>query len=37
MAEYAMSRIPSKEGIKENEISKQLIQLELEWKKKRSG
>ena len=36
MAEYAMSRIPAKEGLKENEISGQLIQLEKEWKKKRS-
>jgi cholesterol oxidase len=37
MAEYAMSRIPLKEGLKKNEISKQLIQLEREWIEKRSG
>jgi Choline dehydrogenase and related flavoproteins len=37
IAEYAMSKIPSKEGLMENDISKQLIQLELEWKKKRSA
>jgi cholesterol oxidase len=36
MSEYAMSKIPSKEGSGENEISGQLIQLEKEWKKKRS-
>ena len=36
MAEYCMSRIPSKEGTKVNDISKQLMLLEEEWKKKRS-
>jgi len=36
MAEYGMNRIPSKDGLKENEISRQLIQLEKEWKRKRS-
>jgi cholesterol oxidase len=36
MSEYAMSRIPSKAGSEENEISRQLTQLESEWKKKRS-
>jgi cholesterol oxidase len=36
MAEYAMSQIPSKEGSVQTEISKQLILLENEWKKKRS-
>jgi cholesterol oxidase len=34
MAEFGMSKIPSKEGSSENEISSQLIQLEKEWKKK---
>jgi cholesterol oxidase len=34
MAEFGMSKIPSKEGSSENEISRQLIQLEKEWKKK---
>jgi cholesterol oxidase len=36
MAEYAMSEIAQKEGISETEISIQLLQLENEWKKKRS-
>jgi cholesterol oxidase len=36
MAEYAMSRVAQKKGISEAEISAQLIQLENEWKKKRS-
>ncbi|MGD0342354.1 MAG: GMC family oxidoreductase, partial [Bacteroidales bacterium] len=36
MAEYAMSKIVSKDGFVENELSKQLKQLESEWKKKRS-
>jgi cholesterol oxidase len=34
MAEYGMSKVPSKEGSSENEISRQLIQLEKEWKRK---
>ena len=36
MAEYAMSQIPSKQGSMQTDISKQLILLENEWKKKRS-
>ncbi len=36
MAEYCMSRIPSREGAYVTDISKQLILLEDEWKKKRS-
>jgi cholesterol oxidase len=36
MSEYAMSIIPHKNGSSEPEISKQLLQLENEWKKKRS-
>jgi cholesterol oxidase len=36
MAEYAMSRIPQKEGSAKTEISKQLTLLEDEWKKKKS-
>ena len=36
MAEYAMSMMARKEGTSENELSSQLIQLENEWKKKRS-
>ncbi len=36
MAEYAMSMIARKEGAGETELSSQLIQLENEWKKKRS-
>jgi hypothetical protein len=36
MAEYCMSHIPSKEGVDVTEISKQLMLLEDEWKKKRS-
>jgi cholesterol oxidase len=35
MAEYCMSRIPSKEGAGQNNISKQLILLEEEWKKEK--
>jgi len=34
MSEYAMSKIPEKEGNIASEISKQLILLEKEWKKK---
>ncbi len=37
VAEYAMSLIPEKEGFIETELSKQLSNLEEEWKKKRSG
>jgi cholesterol oxidase len=36
MAEYCMSRIPSKDGSEVTDISKQLMFLEEEWKKKRS-
>jgi cholesterol oxidase len=36
MAEYCMSRIPSKKGSDITDISKQLILLENEWKKKKS-
>ena len=36
MAEYCMKNIPAKVGTDVNEISKQLILLEDEWKKKRS-
>ncbi len=36
MAEYCMSGIPSKEDTHVTEISKQLMQLEEEWKKKKS-
>ena len=36
MAEYCMSRIPSKEGAAVTDISKQLMFLEEEWKKKRA-
>jgi cholesterol oxidase len=36
MAEYCMSKIPSKEGAHVKDISKQLMLLEDEWKKKRS-
>jgi cholesterol oxidase len=36
MAEYCMSKIPSKEGTHVTDISKQLMHLEDEWKKKRS-
>jgi cholesterol oxidase len=36
MAEYCMSNIPSVEGSNVSEITKQLIYLEEEWKKKRS-
>jgi len=36
VAEYAMSRIPSKEGSRETELSKQLLLLEEEWRKKKS-
>jgi len=35
MAEYSISRIPQKEGSELTEISKQLILLEDEWKRKR--
>jgi len=35
MAEYCMSKIPSKEGVHVTDISKQLMLLEDEWKKKR--
>lgn len=37
MAEYAMNLIPKKEGASEQELSAQLLQLEEEWKKKRSA
>jgi cholesterol oxidase len=36
MSEYAMSRIPAKQGNQLTDISKQLLQLEKEWIKKRS-
>jgi cholesterol oxidase len=36
MAEYCLSNIPPKEGADAKEISKQLILLEDEWKRKRS-
>jgi cholesterol oxidase len=36
MSEYAMSRILSKQGNKQTDITQQLIQLENEWRKKRS-
>jgi cholesterol oxidase len=36
MSEYAMSMIPSKKGTEQTDISKQLILLENEWKRKRS-
>jgi cholesterol oxidase len=36
LSEYAMSRIPSKEGVIPTDISKQLILLEDEWIKKKS-
>ena len=36
MAEYCMSLIPSKKGSEIQDISKQLLVLEEEWKKKRS-
>jgi cholesterol oxidase len=36
MAEYCMSRIPSKEGANVTDITRQLMLLEDEWKKKRS-
>ena len=36
MAEYCMSCIPSKNGTQLTDISKQLIILEEQWKKKRS-
>jgi len=35
MAEYCMSGIPAKEGAHVTDISKQLIELEEEWKKKK--
>jgi cholesterol oxidase len=37
MAEYCMSKIPSKTGNSVSEISKLLLNLEEEWKKKRSA
>ena len=37
MAEYCMSKIPSKTGNSTSEISKQLMVLEEEWKKKKSA
>jgi cholesterol oxidase len=36
MAEYCMSRIPSKNGSQMTDISKELLLLEEKWKKKRS-
>jgi cholesterol oxidase len=36
MAEYCLNNIPAKEGADVKEISKQLVLLENEWKKKRS-
>jgi cholesterol oxidase len=36
MAEYAMDIMPRKEGASATELSEQLVQLENEWKKKRS-
>ena len=36
LSEYAMSMIPPKEGKKQSDLSKKLILLENEWKKKRS-
>jgi cholesterol oxidase len=36
MAEYCMSRIPSKNGNQLTDTSKQLILLEEQWKRKRS-
>jgi cholesterol oxidase len=36
VAEYAMSLVPKKEGASATELSEQLVQLENEWKKKRS-
>jgi cholesterol oxidase len=37
MAEYCMSRIPFKDGMELTDLSKQLIVLEEEWKKKKSA
>jgi cholesterol oxidase len=37
MAEYAMDKIPYKDGYPAKDISKQLILLEKEWKMKKSG
>ncbi len=37
MAEYAMSQIPSRDGAQQTNISKHLILLENEWKKKKSN
>jgi cholesterol oxidase len=37
MAEYCMSRIPSPEGASVTDITRQLIRLEEEWKKKQSN
>ena len=36
MAEYCMTSIPSKEGAETSDLSKQLLILEEEWKKKKS-
>lgn len=36
LSEYAMSKIPGKEDSVTTDISKQLLVLENEWKKKRS-
>jgi cholesterol oxidase len=35
VAEYVMSKIREKEGIEPSDLSKQLLSLEKEWKKKR--
>jgi hypothetical protein len=35
LAEYCMSRIPEKDGTELSDISKQLIVLEEEWRRKR--
>jgi cholesterol oxidase len=37
LAEYAMSRIPAREGSETHEISEKLIQLEAQWKQKPSA
>jgi len=36
MAEYAMNKIPAKEGTQTTQLSEQLKSLEIEWKKKKS-
>jgi len=36
LSEYAMSMIPPKEGTIQSDLSKQLMLVENEWKKKRS-